>query len=154
QDGLHALVDLVARPLDVELGLGAHRQCAHAVRPIGKVALVRAPDEVGAEPEGRDDLRRAGDERDDPHGSKRSRRYTRMTMRFLAGLLLASALVAAPGAARAQSDDWGVKRDPFDKRIVERWKAAVERDPSDRAALRKLWDLYVRYSKPDKLIGE
>src|SRR5262249_35429939 len=61
-------------------------------------------------------------------------------------------LIGAP--ALGQSEDWGVKRNPFDARIVERWKAVVERDPNDAAAVKKLWELYVRYSKPDKLIAE
>src|SRR5262249_18831624 len=133
-DGLHPLVDLVARAVDVELGLGAHRQPLH-LRWV--VALVRTTHKALLEAEGADDLGRARDQRDDAHGPNLSGRHTIWTMRFLARLVLAAALGgtmvgAHPSPARAQADDdWGVKRNPFDKRVVDRWKAVVERDPND-----------------------
>lgn len=79
-----------------------------------------------------------------------------MRRRRAAGLLALS-LLAWDGTRQvsaAPDDDWSVKRDPFDRRVVERWKAAAERDPGDDAAVRKLWGLYRSYSTTDKLIAE
>ena len=66
RDGLagqrfHPLVDLAARGVDVDLGLGASGQGQHLGR---KIALVRAADQVVTESERRDDFRRASDQRD------------------------------------------------------------------------------------------
>ncbi len=74
-------------------------------------------------------------------------------MRLRAGLLALLLGAAAPLPAVAQ-DDWGVKRNPFDRRVVERWKAAAEKNPGDTAAVKKLWSLYRRHSSTEKLIGE
>jgi tetratricopeptide (TPR) repeat protein len=68
----------------------------------------------------------------------------------LAGALLGS--VAAP--AHAQDDDWSVKQNPFDPRIVNRYKALLEKNPNDTAALKKLVGLYAKYSTLEKLVGE
>jgi cellulose synthase operon protein C len=68
----------------------------------------------------------------------------------LAGALLGTA--AAP--ARAQDDDWSVKQNPFDPRIVNRYKALLEKNPGDTAALKKLVGLYAKYSTVDKLVAE
>jgi cellulose synthase operon protein C len=69
----------------------------------------------------------------------------------LLGLVL---LVTVPGVARAQDDDWGVKRNPFDRRVVDKWKRVLERDPEDAAAWKTLTDLYRRHSSLDKLAAE
>jgi tetratricopeptide (TPR) repeat protein len=71
-------------------------------------------------------------------------------MRLLLGLVL---LATMAGVARAQ-DDWSVKRNPFDRRVVEKWKRVLERDPEDAAAWRTLTDLYRRHSSLEKLTAE
>src|SRR5262249_53676431 len=88
--------------------------------------------------------------------SKGTRRYTSWTMAFWSRLALAAVLAtaAAPRTSWAQADDWGVKRNPFDPRLLGQWKAALEPRPDDDALLKKLWGLHARYSKPDKLIAE
>jgi tetratricopeptide (TPR) repeat protein len=76
-------------------------------------------------------------------------------MRWLRAVGLGLVLTtAAADRAAAQSDDWSVKRNPFDRRVIARWKAVVEKDPGDAAALRRLWNLYARHSTTDKLIAE
>ncbi len=73
--------------------------------------------------------------------------------------LLACALLAVcapallPATASAQ-DDWEVKRDPFDKRIVARYKGILRKNPGDRDALNKLSQLYKRYRSINLLIAE
>jgi tetratricopeptide (TPR) repeat protein len=70
-------------------------------------------------------------------------------------VVLAIAVLLAADAARAQKDDdWSVQKNPFDRRVVDRWKAIVLKDPWDAGALKKLTDLYRRYSTADKLIAE
>ncbi len=70
-------------------------------------------------------------------------------------VVLAIAVVLGANAARAQeADDWAVTKNPFDKRVVDRWKGILLKDPWDAGALKKLVDLYKRYSSVDKLIHE
>lgn len=78
-----------------------------------------------------------------------------MLRRTLA-LALAGALAAGTFArpARAQDDDWSVRQNPFDPRIVNRYKALLEKNPSDKQALKKLVELYARYSTVEKLTEE
>jgi tetratricopeptide (TPR) repeat protein len=57
-------------------------------------------------------------------------------------------------SARANADDWGVRRDPFDAGVVRRYKAILARDPHDPGALRELVAMYKRYRTVDKLEGE
>jgi tetratricopeptide (TPR) repeat protein len=79
-----------------------------------------------------------------------------MRMQRALSLLLAGTLLAAlpsPRTALAQ-DDWSVKRDPFDKRIIARYKGILAKNPNDGSALRKLIALYRRHRSLDKLIGE
>ena len=54
---------------------------------------------------------------------------------------LCMAVAGARGAA-AQPADWGVKRDPFDKTVVTRWKAILAKNPHDAAALTQLVAMY------------
>ncbi len=72
----------------------------------------------------------------------------------LVAIVLALPVAFAASTAAAQADDWDVKKNPFSKEIINKWKGILEKNPSDSAALRKLVDLYTRYSKVDKLIGE
>ncbi len=70
-------------------------------------------------------------------------------------VLLAVALALAPAApALAQPADWGVKRDPFDKTVVARYKAILAKNPHDGAALAKLLAMYRRYKTVDLLRSE
>src|SRR5438045_314786 len=69
--------------------------------------------------------------------------------RMFAVLLL---VLAAPASARAQ-DDWEVRRSPFDPRLVARYQAALERDPEDALALRKLVELYRKHRTLDELVA-
>ncbi|HRC59023.1 MAG TPA: tetratricopeptide repeat protein, partial [Kofleriaceae bacterium] len=67
------------------------------------------------------------------------------------------ALVAAafcPALTQAQPDDWQVRRDPFDKSVVARYKGILNRQPHDAGALAKLLELYRRYRTVDLLISE
>src|SRR5262249_7471954 len=73
KDGLHALVDLVARAVDLKLRLGTRWQLVYR---RWEIALVRTADEVFLEAERTHDLGRAGDERDDAHSPNTSRRHT------------------------------------------------------------------------------
>lgn len=70
-------------------------------------------------------------------------------------LLLALALAGAAAApVAAQPADWGVKRDPFDKSVVARYKAILARNPHDASALAKLLEMYRRYRSVDQLKDE
>ena len=53
---------------------------------------------------------------------------------FLALALGVAAVTALPSAASAQGD-WTVKRDPFDRRVIGRYKAILQKNPADRDAL-------------------
>src|SRR5215831_14534781 len=63
-------------------------------------------------------------------------------------------LLLGPSArALAQApDDWEVKRSPFDARVVARYEAALDRDPDDALALRKLTELYKKHRTLDELL--
>jgi cellulose synthase operon protein C len=73
-------------------------------------------------------------------------------------LLLALALALAPvspaSIALAQPADWGVKRDPFDKTVIARYKALLAKNPHDASALAKLLEMYRRYRTVDLLKDE
>lgn len=60
---------------------------------------------------------------------------------------------ALPDLAHAQGD-WGVKRDPFDRKIIARYKSILKRNPGDKTARRKLVQLYKRYRSVGLLIRE
>src|SRR5690349_10760263 len=62
--------------------------------------------------------------------------------------------VATRGAS-AQPDDWGnVKRDPFDKGVVAKYKGILERNPHDTKALDKLAGMYKKHRSMDLLNEE
>jgi tetratricopeptide (TPR) repeat protein/HEAT repeat protein len=69
----------------------------------------------------------------------------------LAVLVAAAAL---PSQVAHAHDDWNVRRDPFDRQVVARYKAILARNPSDQGALRKLVGLYARYRSVELLIRE
>ena len=56
--------------------------------------------------------------------------------------------------AAAQGDDWGVTRDPFDKKVVAKLKGILARNPSDADALAKLLTMYRRYRTVAQLRDE
>lgn len=70
-----------------------------------------------------------------------------------AALLIALTAPALSPVARAQ-DDWGVKRDPFDKRLVARYKRLLAKNPGDRGALARLIAMYRRYRSVEALVAE
>jgi len=60
---------------------------------------------------------------------------------------------ASAGVASAQSADRGVKRDPFDKTVVARWKAILARNPYD-SALDALAAIYRKTRSVEQLAQE
>ncbi len=78
-----------------------------------------------------------------------------MRQALIFSLFFCLGLSFAPNLAQAQpGDDWTVKRDPFDRKVIARYKAILDRNPGDTRALRKLVTLYKRYRTLDKLVGE
>ena len=73
---------------------------------------------------------------------------------FLLVLSLAAAPVVGSSAAHAQPGDWGVKRDPFDKGTIARYKGILANNPHDASALAKLLEMYRRYRTVDLLKDE
>lgn len=57
-------------------------------------------------------------------------------------------------SARADAQDWGVHRDPFDAGVIRRYKAILARDPHDAGALRELVGMYKRHRTVAKLEAE
>ncbi len=55
-----------------------------------------------------------------------------------------SLLICLICASAARADDWGVKRDPFDRAVIARYKAILARAPHD-SALAQLTAMYKRY---------
>ena len=72
----------------------------------------------------------------------------------VATLLAAATLAGVAPATHAQPGDWGVKRDPFDKHVIARYKAILTRNPHDGSALAKLLEMYRRYRTIDVLKDE
>jgi len=71
------------------------------------------------------------------------------------GFLLAIVLAAAPiSHSVAAPDDWGIKRDPFDIKVISTYKGLLARNPHDAGALAKLLELYRRYRTVDLLKEE
>jgi tetratricopeptide (TPR) repeat protein len=50
-------------------------------------------------------------------------------------------------------DDWQIQRSPFDPRTVAKYENALEHDPDDALAFRKLVELYRKYKTVDELAG-
>ena len=77
-------------------------------------------------------------------------------LRLLLACLLASApaLTAAPRAAHAQADDWGVRRDPFDLKVIAQHKRFLAANPHDASALANLLKLYRQYRTVELLRDE
>ncbi|MBS1121062.1 MAG: Tetratricopeptide 2 repeat protein [Deltaproteobacteria bacterium] len=73
-------------------------------------------------------------------------------LRFLLAVSLATA--SLPSVTSAAPDDWGVQRDPFDRKVIGTYKAILVRNPHDAAALAKLLELYRRYRTVDLLKEE
>ncbi|MEZ4360007.1 MAG: HEAT repeat domain-containing protein [Kofleriaceae bacterium] len=69
-------------------------------------------------------------------------------------LALIAAAPMMPRGAAAQADDWEVRRDPFDKSVIARYKAILAKQPHDAGALAKLLELYRRYRTVALLKGE
>jgi len=71
-----------------------------------------------------------------------------------AGLAAALAVPAVTPAAAQPADDWEVKHDPFDLKVVGRYKAILAKNPSDSGALAKLLAMYRRYRSVAQLEKE
>lgn len=76
--------------------------------------------------------------------------------RFAVVLAAAGLLVCALPThdAFAQDDDWDVKRDPFDRQVINRYKAILRRNIGDKAAFNKMLRLYKSYRTIKLLISE
>ena len=61
--------------------------------------------------------------------------------------------VTAPTPAFAQGD-WDVKRNPFDRSLINRYKARLRKDPNNKNALAKLTRMYKRYRSVQLLVSE
>lgn len=71
------------------------------------------------------------------------------------GLLLVAALAVTPlTPAVVHADDWDVKRDPFDPKVVGTYKGLLKRNPHDAGALAKLLEMYRRFRTIDLLKDE
>jgi tetratricopeptide (TPR) repeat protein len=80
----------------------------------------------------------------------------RSRRRYLAWILATALLPAAgsPGVARAQPDDWGVRRDPFDLKVIAQYKRILAASPHDAGALANLLKLYRSYRTVELLRDE
>ena len=72
--------------------------------------------------------------------------------------MLALGFVAEPALQQRSSalaqDDWGVRRDPFDKGLIARYKRILKTKPNDAGALSKLMGMNRRYRSVGLLIRE
>jgi tetratricopeptide (TPR) repeat protein len=64
------------------------------------------------------------------------------------------ALAPLGAATAAPGDDWGVQRDPFDKKEINAYKAILTRNPHDAGALARLLEKYRRFRTVDLLKEE
>jgi cellulose synthase operon protein C len=74
-------------------------------------------------------------------------------LRLLLAVALAGA-TAGPALAQPAGGGWTVKRDPFDKTVVARYKSILAKNPHDASALAKLLEMYRRYKTVDLLKDE
>jgi tetratricopeptide (TPR) repeat protein len=79
-----------------------------------------------------------------------------MTARLfrLLPVLLCALLIRAVGVEPVAAQDWEVRRDPFDRRVIARYKRLLAQKPFDRAALTALRRLYKRHRNIELLIRE
>ncbi len=75
-----------------------------------------------------------------------------MHRQIIIGAVLACTLL--PALAAAQGDPWAVKRSEFDPRVVARYKAMLNRRPTDSHAFKRLVRLYRKHRSMGQLIGE
>jgi cellulose synthase operon protein C len=79
----------------------------------------------------------------------------RMANALLLALLSLAVLAGTiPQPAFAQADDWSVRKDPFDRRLVGRLKQLLASNPNDQAALKKLVALYRKHRTVTQLTRE
>src|SRR5688572_27087199 len=76
-----------------------------------------------------------------------------MSRALALALALAALVPSAPRPAAAQ-DDWEVERDPFDKKVVARYKRILATNPGDRDALARLTRLYRKHRSIAALVAE
>ena len=83
-------------------------------------------------------------------------RRHRSRLRLVLACLLATApaLTAAPRPAHAQADDWGVRRDPFDLKVIAQHKRFLAANPHDASALANLLKMYRQYRTVELLRDE
>src|SRR5262245_43903834 len=74
-----------------------------------------------------------------------------MRLAFLLACVITA--IAVPAAAQPD-DDWKIKRDPFDKTVIARYKGILAANPHDAGALAKLLEMYRRYRTVDQLKEE
>ena len=89
-----------------------------------------------------------------PNRSTPEARYSARVRLVVLLLLLVTAGHAPVAYAAPPGDDWGVKRNPFDPRVIGRLKAILEKNPEDRGALSRLVSLYRRHSSVGRLVAE
>jgi cellulose synthase operon protein C len=79
-------------------------------------------------------------------------------LRVLLACLLATApaltVALRPAPAHAQGDDWGVRRDPFDPKVIAQLKGFLARNPHDASALANLLKMYRQYRTAELLRDE
>ncbi|HYU15367.1 MAG TPA: tetratricopeptide repeat protein, partial [Candidatus Acidoferrum sp.] len=69
-------------------------------------------------------------------------------------LILAATLAPLSPPHPALAQDWDVKRDPFDRQVVARYKGILAQNPGDKDALAKLRALYKRHRSIAQLVSE
>ncbi|WP_428266586.1 tetratricopeptide repeat protein [Haliangium sp.] len=70
-------------------------------------------------------------------------------------MLVALVGLAGPLASPAHAQgDWSVRRDPFDRKVIARYKRILAANPGDAGALDKLARLYRRYRSVELLVSE
>ena len=77
-------------------------------------------------------------------------------MRPFSAFVVVACLLCAPPMIESSlaQDDWTVRRDPFDRKVIARYKRILKRNPADQSALRKLLRLYKRHRSVDLLVRE
>ena len=73
-------------------------------------------------------------------------------MRTFLALIAFAALAAA--SSRSHADDWAIQRNPFDPRLVARYKRLLESQPNSSYALDRIVRLYRTHSTAKRLLAE